>query len=66
MHPKLWSCRLIHRHYLISGEPRESSIGIQTDKVVHTGVMFLPGLSLARKCLGIDINSMHVWGSKKL
>jgi hypothetical protein len=30
---------------LLSGEPRDCSIGIQTDKVVQTGLMFLPELA---------------------
>ena len=32
----------IPKHSLLSGEPHDSSIGIQTDKLIHTGVMFLP------------------------
>ena len=35
----------IPKHSLLSGEPRDCSIDIQTDKVVHTGVMFLPELA---------------------
>ena len=35
-----WLRMLIPTHLLLSGEPHECSIGIQTDKVVHTGVMF--------------------------
>ena len=35
----------IPKDSLLLGEPRECSIDIQTDKVVHTGVMFLPELA---------------------
>ena len=31
------SFMLIPKHFLLSGEPRDCSIDIQTDKVVHTG-----------------------------
>jgi hypothetical protein len=34
---------------LLSGEPRDCPIDIQTYKVVHTGVMFLTELALARE-----------------
>jgi hypothetical protein len=40
-----WSCLSIPKHSMLSGEPRECSIDIQTDKVIHTGVMFLPELA---------------------
>ena len=60
----------IPNHSSLSGEPRDCSIDIQTDKVVHTGVMFLPNFLQPENCLGIDINSMTwkclislcVWG----
>jgi hypothetical protein len=51
---------------LILGEPRDDSIDIQTDKVVHTGVMFLPELAEPEKCSGIDINSMFGRGANKM
>ena len=41
----------------ISGELRDCSIGIQTDKVVYTGVMLLPELAWASEMSGTDINS---------
>jgi hypothetical protein len=53
----------IPKHSLLSGEPRDFSIDIQTDKVVNTGVMFCLGLLEPKKCSGMDINSMHQWGS---
>ena len=34
-----WSCMLIPKHSLLSGEQRDCSIGLQTDKVEHTGVI---------------------------
>ena len=42
------SCMLIPKHSLLSVELCDSSI-IQTDKVIHTGVMFLPELASARE-----------------
>ena len=39
----------IPKHSLLSGEPRACSIDIQTGKVVHPGVMFLPELARASK-----------------
>jgi hypothetical protein len=36
---------LIPKHSLLSGELRDCSIDIQTDKVVYTGAMFLPELA---------------------
>ena len=36
---------VLPKHSLLSGEPCECSIDIQTGKVVHTGVMFLPELA---------------------
>ena len=44
-----WSCMSIPEHSLLSGEPRDCSIDIQTEKVVHTGVMFLPELAWVRE-----------------
>ena len=40
-----WSCMLIPKHSLLSSEPRDCSIDIQTEQFVHTGVMFLPELA---------------------
>ena len=45
---RLWGSTLsmsIPKHSMLSGEPRDCSIDIETDKVVHTGVMFLPELA---------------------
>ena len=39
---------LIPKHSLLSGEPRDCSIDIQTEKGVHTGVMFFPELALSK------------------
>jgi hypothetical protein len=40
---------LIPKYSLLFGEPHDFSISIQTEKVVHTGVMFLPELASARE-----------------
>ena len=42
-----WSCISIPKHSLLSGEPPDCSVDIQTEKVVQTGVMFLPELACA-------------------
>ena len=42
---QIWSCMSIPKHSLLSGEPRDCSIDIQTGKVVQTGVMFLPEIA---------------------
>ena len=53
-----WFCMSVPKHSLFSGEPRESSIGLQTGTFVQTGVMFCLSLLKLDKCSGIDINSM--------
>jgi hypothetical protein len=40
-----WCCMSILKHSMLSGEPRDCSIDIQTEKVVNIGVMFLPELA---------------------
>jgi hypothetical protein len=51
----------IPKHFLLSVEPRGCYIDIQTEKVVHTGVMFCLSLLEPEKCSGIDINNIFNW-----